>query len=187
MPLATCRFAYALAAPVLLLACAGAPERATTSYETDASTSSPAAPANDESVRQDLERVRAVTDKFHDIDAAYKAGYPRTQPGCLDNPPQGGMGLHYVNESLVDDALDVEHPEILVYAPTVGGKPKLVGVEYIVPLSQWESEEPPRIFDQPLKRSEELKIWYLHVWAWEENRNGLFADWNPAAGCTGSP
>lgn len=93
------------------------------------------------------------------------------------------MGLHYVNESLVDDALDVEHPEILVYAPTVGGKPKLVGVEYIVPLSQWESEEPPRIFDQPLKRSEELKIWYLHVWAWEENRNGLFADWNPAVTC----
>ncbi|MGH7573390.1 MAG: hypothetical protein ACREMK_16340, partial [Gemmatimonadota bacterium] len=63
------------------------------------------------------------------------------------------------------------------------GKPKLVGVEYIVPLSQWEREQAPRIFDRALKRSEALKIWYLHVWAWEENSNGLFADWNPAVVC----
>ncbi|MGH7587021.1 MAG: hypothetical protein ACRELU_00325 [Gemmatimonadota bacterium] len=137
----------------------------------------------DEDAMPNLERVRVATEKFHDINAAYAAGYPRTAPNCLDNPPQGGMGLHYVNSSLLDDSLDVEHPEILVYAPTTGGKPKLVGVEYIVPLSQWDREEPPRIFDRDLKRSEALKIWYLHVWAWEENRNGLFADWNPAVVC----
>ncbi|HET6340992.1 MAG TPA: hypothetical protein VFG78_02280 [Gemmatimonadota bacterium] len=149
----------------------------------DGSTASAEAAVYDEGARSNLERVRAATEKFHDINDAYAAGYPRTAPNCLDNPPQGGMGLHYVNSSLLDDSLDVEHPEILVYAPTTGGKPKLAGVEYIVPLSQWDREDPPRIFDRDLKRSEALKIWYLHVWAWEENRNGLFADWNPAVVC----
>jgi len=182
MSLATRRLAFAaLAAPALMLA--GAPEDSTASYEADVSTSSPAAAVRDEDVMRNLERVRAVTEKFHDINAAYAAGYPRTVPHCLENPPQGGMGLHYVNSSLLDDSLDVEHPEILVYAPTTVGKPKLVRVEYIVPLSEWDREEPPRIFDRDLKRSESLKIWYLHVWAWEENRNGLFADWNPAVVC----
>ena len=93
------------------------------------------------------------------------------------------MGLHYVNKDLLDDHLDVEHPEILVYAPTSSGAPRLVGVEYIVPLSKWSAPEAPRIFGQELKRSEALKIWYLHVWSWEENEKGLFADWNPAVQC----
>jgi hypothetical protein len=131
----------------------------------------------------DLERVRAATTRFHDIAAAHAAGYPSTVPHCLENQPEGGMGLHYVHQSLLDDHLDVEHPEILVYAPTNRGAPKLVGVEYIVPLSQWNNQEAPQIFGQELKRSEALKIWYLHVWSWEENSNGLFADWNPAVRC----
>lgn len=93
------------------------------------------------------------------------------------------MGHHYVNRTLFDDRLDVEHPEILLYAPTPDGKLKLVAVEYIIPLAQWKREQAPRIFGQPLKRSEELKLWYLHVWVWEPNSAGLFADWNPVVKC----
>jgi hypothetical protein len=28
-----------------------------------------------------------------------------------------------------------------------------------------------------------LGIWYLHVWIWEPNPSGLFADWNPSVTC----
>ena len=170
-----------LALTPMALACAGVPDSARSPNGSEASNPAPDTSFHRDDVDHDLERVRAVTEKFHDIAAAHAAGYPKTAPHCLDNPPQGGMGLHYVNPELVDDVLDVEHPEILVYAPTVGGRPKLAGVEYIVPLSR--SETPPRIFGRDLKRSEPLQIWYLHVWAWEENRNGLFADWNPAVVC----
>lgn len=172
----------ALTSSALLLACAAGPER-TAALEDGGTASVTAGDTYSESVIRDLERVRSVTMKYHDIDAAYQDGYPRSVPQCLDNPPEGGMGLHYINSALVDDSLNVEHPEILVYAPIPGGKPKLVGVEYMVPLSQWDDPQPPRIFDRPLKRSEALQIWYLHVWAWEANRNGLFADWNPAVVC----
>ena len=94
------------------------------------------------------------------------------------------MGHHYVNRAFLDDKLDVERPEILVYAPGEA-KPKLAGVEYIIPYRVWDREkEAPEIFGQKLKRSDELNIWYLHVWAWEKNEAGLFADWNPAVHCS---
>lgn len=146
--------------------------------------SSPDAMAYGADVVRDLERVRAATDEFHDIAAAHAAGYPTRVPGCLENPPAGGMGLHYVHPDRLDDHLDVEHPEILVYAPTSSGKPKLVGVEYVVPFSaRGPDEEAPRIFGRSLKRAPRLRLWYLHVWVWERNSNGLFADWNPAVKC----
>ncbi len=152
--------------------------------DTKLSASFPDATPYGEEVVRDLERVRAVTDAFHDIAVAHAAGYPRTVPGCLENPPEGGMGLHYVHPDLLDDQLDVEHPEILVYAPTNGDKPKLVGVEYVVPFSaRGPDQEAPRIFGRALKPSQALRLWYLHVWAWERNRDGLFADWNPAVQC----
>jgi hypothetical protein len=34
-----------------------------------------------------------------------------------------------------------------------------------------------------LRREDNLKIWYLHVWAWLDNRKGVFADFHPAAQC----
>jgi hypothetical protein len=138
----------------------------------------------------ELERIRDATRAFHDVTAAHVAGYPTTVPGCLENPPHGGMGHHYMHPGLMDDELDLERPEILVYAPTgegdtAEGHLKLVGVEYVVPFSAWprDADEVPRILGHDLKPSDGLQIWYLHVWVWEENRNGLFADWNPAVRC----
>jgi hypothetical protein len=135
------------------------------------------------SVQVDLERVRTATYAYRDIGVAHSAGFPTTTPACLENQPAGGMGQHYVDRRILDDQLDVERPEILVYAPTSDGKQKLVGVEYIIPLSKWQKQEAPRIFGRSLKRSEQLQLWYLHVWAWEKNDAGLFADWNPAVKC----
>jgi len=136
----------------------------------------------DAHVRRDLSRLRAATAPYHDIGAAHAAGFPTNKPNCLSSPT-GGMGLHYVDRRLLDDQLDVLKPEILLYAPVSEGKHKLVAVEYIIPLSRWQSDRPPEIFGQSLKRSEELKLWYLHVWAWEQNSQGLFADWNPSVKC----
>lgn len=138
----------------------------------------------------ELERIRDATRAFHDLTAAHAAGYPTKVPRCLENPPQGGMGHHYMHPDLMDDQLEVERPEILLYAPTGEGDPaegdlKLTGVEYIVPFTAWprDADEPPHILGRDLKPSEGLQLWYLHVWVWEENRNGLFADWNPAVRC----
>jgi len=135
----------------------------------------------------DLERVRTATRPFRDTAAAHAAGYPiATLPPCLSDATAGGMGHHYVNRALVDDRLEVEHPEILLYAPADGGKLKLVAVEYIVPYRLAPREgDAPRIFGRALLPTDELKVWHLHVWAWEKNSAGLFADWNPAVKCGG--
>lgn len=153
-----------------------------------AHTPAPAVPMADPGVTGDLQRVRAATKAFRDIAAAQAAGFPTATPTCLSNPTAGGMGHHYVNRAQVDGKLDVEHPEILLYAPAGGGKMKLVAVEYIVPYRILPREaEAPRIFGQTLRQSDELKLWYLHVWAWETNTAGLFADWNPAVKCDAGP
>ena len=141
-------------------------------------------PAVDPTIAGDLERLRTATAPFRDLGAAQAAGYPTATPPCLADSAQGGMGHHYVNRAHVDGRLDLEHPEILLYAPASNGKPKLVAVEYIIPYRILSRDaEAPIIFGQALRRSDPLKLWYLHVWVWEENPAGLFADWNPKVTC----
>lgn len=139
----------------------------------------------DRSIANDLERVRKATKAFQDTAAAHAAGYPTaTMTACLSDSSAGGMGHHFVNRALLVDSLDLERPQILLYAPAPGGKLKLVAVEYIIPYSLHPREaEAPRIFGRPLRQNDPLKLWNLHVWAWEENPAGLFAEWNPAVHC----
>jgi hypothetical protein len=135
-------------------------------------------------VQRDLERVRSVTAPFRDIAAAQAAGWPTATPPCLANAMLGGMGHHYVNRAHVDAKLELEKPEILLYAPDSAGKQRLIAVEYVIPYRLLSRDAtPPKIFGQELRRSDELSLWYLHVWAWAENKNGLFADWNPDVKC----
>ena len=134
-------------------------------------------------LEQDLNRIREATRPFHDMEAAQRAGYPSMLPQCIENQPEGGMGHHYTHAGYMDDKLELEKPEILVYAPTRNAKPRFAGVEYVVPYSAWTKTEAPRILGQSLKRSDSLQIWYLHVWLWEANEKGIFADWNPSVSC----
>ena len=136
-----------------------------------------------ESVDRDVERVRKATGKFKNLDRAAAAGYDRDVKDCIANPPQGGMGFHHAKGALMDDRLKVDEPEILVYERLPGGEYRLNGVEYIVPIPAWTKDEPPKIMGQPLKKAPRLGIWYLHVWVWEPNPSGLFADWNPNVKC----
>lgn len=134
------------------------------------------------SIDRSIERARAATERFKDAQEAVGAGYRHTNH-CVENPPHGGMGLHFINQELLDTTLEVEKPEVLVYEQRPDGSYKLNGVEYLVPISAWTSESPPRIMGQALKRSDRLGLWYLHVWIWEPSPSGVFADWNPRVKC----
>jgi len=138
----------------------------------------------DANVRRDIETLRAATNKYHDLTAAEADGYPSKLPMCVADSTMGGMGHHYIDRKLFDEKLEIEHPEMLIYAPAPGGKVELVAVEYVVPYRVLPStEKAPRLFGQELKRYDEFKYWSLHVWAWRRNAAGLFADWNPAVKC----
>jgi hypothetical protein len=135
-------------------------------------------------VARDVERIRAVTAAFQSLDSAVAAGYSRNGGSCVENQPQGAMGYHHVNESLLDDLIEVERPEMLVYERLPDGAYRLNGVEYIVPFSvRPATSEPPTVMGQPLKPAPGLNLWYRHVWVWLDNPSGLFADWNPLVKC----
>lgn len=136
-------------------------------------------------VRRDIETLRNATMNFQDVGKAQAVGYPTALPKCIDDSTMGGMGRHYFDRARYDGTLDVARPEMLIYAPDATGKPdKLVAVEYVVPFTVLPStSKPPRLFGQELRRHEEFKYWYLHVWAWKHNKAGLFADWDPSIKC----
>jgi hypothetical protein len=135
-------------------------------------------------VRDGLVQVRAATARFNNLDSAVAAGYPREVSRCLSDAHHGAMGFHHLNRALLDAKVEVERPEILLYERLDDGRDVLTGVEYIVPYSRWPRDSvAPTVLGQDLVRSDDLRLWYLHMWAWKANDLGLFADWNPAVRC----
>jgi hypothetical protein len=107
---------------------------------------------------------------------------------CLADPEHGAMGYHHINRAYVDKTLEIERPEILLYERLADGSYALNGVEYIVPYRVWPPDSvPPRIMGRELARSDDLKLWYMHMWVWKRNAAGLFANWNPDAACRKPP
>ena len=131
----------------------------------------------------ELAELRRVTARFHDFDAALDAGWSAQITGCMSNPGVGAMGFHYGNPAFIDGNARVDEPELLLYAPDAHGRMRLVGIEYIVPLTAWTSPEPPRLFGQDFHVNAAFQIWALHAWVWEHNPSGMFADWNPRVTC----
>lgn len=136
--------------------------------------------------------VRQATQRFVDVNAATAAGYGPFL-GCVTGPDQGAMGVHYVNGGLVGDGLiDATQPEALIYEPSAGGM-KLVGVEYIVDAGAWMATHsgPPVLEGQVFQlvnapnRFGLAAFFELHVWAWRDNPNGAFVDWNLRVSCEG--
>ncbi|HSM61117.1 MAG TPA: hypothetical protein VK849_09990 [Longimicrobiales bacterium] len=130
-----------------------------------------------------LAELRRATARFHRLEAAMAAGWSEQITPCLENPSAGGMGFHYANLALFDGQVNVTEPEALVYAPWRNGEVRLVAVEYIVPLGAWQGADPPELLGQQFHRNDAVGIWALHVWLWQHNPNGLFADWNPRISC----
>ena len=53
------------------------------------------------------------------------------------------MGVHYIDESLLDATVDITRPEALVYELDGNGAiTGLVAHEYIVPVDAWTATEP---------------------------------------------
>lgn len=144
-------------------------------------------PTEDARVVSGLSRLRAATAPFKNLDSAVAAGYVRNVPECLVHEHHGAMGYHHVNRALADATVDVEHPEILLYERLTNGDYRLNGVEFIVPYRAWPRDStPPVLMGRPLKHEDNLNLWYMHVWAWTNNADGLFADFNPAVQCPDS-
>lgn len=136
--------------------------------------------------QDDLARANLATAAYQDVEEAEADGWGSTlgpgegSLGCFEDPERGGMGVHYLKGSLLDDELDVATPEALVYElDHDGAVVGLVGLEYIVPVDAWTGEEPPMLFGRPLHRHPSLPLWVLHAWVWKDNPSGVFADFNP--------
>jgi hypothetical protein len=131
----------------------------------------------------DRAAAQLATAAFQDVAVAEAAGYASTIDtlGCFQDPELGGMGVHYLDEALMDDAVDIAHPEALVYELRADGTiDGLVAHEYIVPVEAWTEAEPPTLFDVDFHRHPTLPLWVLHTWIWKDDVAGVFADWNPA-------
>ena len=131
----------------------------------------------------DRSAAMRATAGFQDVAVAEGAGYVSSMNtlGCFQNPGTGGMGLHYINDGLMDGIVDITEPEALVYELDASGQiAGLVGHEYIVPIDAWTSNRPPRLFGMDFHRHPTLPLWVLHTYLWKANPAGVFADWNPA-------
>src|SRR5262249_28328019 len=138
-----------------------------------------------------INAVREATEQFKDPAAAEAAGYGLTF-GCVSGGDYGAMGLHFVNGPLVADGeLDVTRPEIILYEPLPSGRARITGADYLVLADAWTPKhaEPPKLlgqlfhfFDSP-NRFGLPPFYTLHVWAWKENPNGSFTNWNPNVSC----
>jgi hypothetical protein len=134
--------------------------------------------------------VRNATRQFIDVNNAGPDYGPAF--GCVTGPDHGAMGIHYINGALVGDGeIDARHPEALIYEP-VGHRRRLVGVEYIVDAETWLSTHdntPPQLEGQAFQfvgspnRYGIPAFFELHVWAWRDNPNGAFVDWNNNVTC----
>ena len=138
-----------------------------------------------------VEVVREATRDFRDPAVAMAAGYGSTG-SCVSGPEVGAMGVHFANGPLIGDAaVDAQHPELLIYEQR-GGRLRLVGVEFLVIAAAWDAANagPPVLLGQHFQlvgspnRYRLPPFYELHVWAWRENPNGAFVDWNPAVSCT---
>ncbi len=95
----------------------------------------------------------------------------------LGVPSTAGMGIHYINMSLVDATLDPLEPEAIQFGPDG----EVWNVEYLTP----PQDEPQEILGETLTYVEEVDLDALHLWV-IDNPNGQFADFNPAVDC-GAP
>ena len=178
-----------LAAAALVAACDAATPVSTAPASIESSPTLTAAMGNlspDElspELLQDLARARAATARFQRFAAADDAEYDLLfLDMCMENQPTGGMGYHYVNVGLLDDVVEVAHPEAVMYEPGPNGQLQLVGLEYVIPAGAWTSEDPPVLFGQEFTLNQ-FDLWALHVWIWKNNPSGIFNDWNPNVSC----
>jgi hypothetical protein len=148
----------------------------------------------DPQVLLDLAKVRQATVKYHDENVALSDGFIRT-PACVEELGLGGMGIHFIHPArLMDPAINLLEPEILLYLETEEGM-KLLGVEYWFSIGAPDTPVPDpappspilfgRPFDGPMEGHEpgQPPHYDLHAWIWQANPSGIFAPFNPNVSC----
>jgi hypothetical protein len=143
-----------------------------------------------------IEEVRDATARFRDINVAIGEGWAPATP-CVSGPDAGAMGVHFNQPTRkADGTVTADAPQFLIYEPTANGAMRLVGVEFLVTVSDWENRNGavPAVLDGnlmnlvPTPNRYGLPAFYeLHVWAWEGNPQGSFADWNTRVNCDRQP
>jgi hypothetical protein len=94
------------------------------------------------------------------------------------------MGVHYVSEKLLKaDAIDIAHPQAVMYEPGADGKMTLIAVEYITSKGPAALQGQLFNFLGAPNRYGLGPFYELHVWAWKSNPRGAFADMNPNVTC----
>ena len=145
-------------------------------------------------------KVRSATRRFEDINVALSEGWVQGTP-CVSGPDFGAMGVHFILPARVNAAvLDAEYPEALIYEPLENGAFRLVGVEFIILADLWKANNkdnknpgPPALegtllnFVPSPNRYGLPDFYEIHVWAFEHNPNGSFADWNARVVCDMQP
>jgi hypothetical protein len=135
--------------------------------------------------------VRNGTRQYIDVNNAVAAGYGSFL-GCVAGTDHGAMGIHYVNGTLLANlTLDPAQPQALIYEPN-NGKMTLVGVEFILDSASWlaaNNNVAPVLDGQvfnfvPAPNRFAINSFFeLHVWAWRDNPQGSFVDWNNVVTC----
>lgn len=143
------------------------------------------------------ELVRQGTARFRNINVAFAEGYAAATT-CVSGPEAGAMGVHLVHidngapDKVADGVLNPTEPEALIYEPQSDGSYRLVGVEFLQIFQDWSDRKkkgPPSVSGQLMNlvgfpnRYGLPSFYELHVWAWENNPKGAFADWNNQVTC----
>ncbi|MGE0442289.1 MAG: hypothetical protein AB7L66_11260 [Gemmatimonadales bacterium] len=145
-----------------------------------APTAAPAATGGD----RDLATLRNATAPFKDLSRAVAAGYVAEVKDCIVHEHHGAMGYHHINRANIARDLAVDRPQFLLYERRDDGSYRLNGVEFILPYRLWPRDTvAPVLMGRTLKHEDSFQYWYLHVWAWNENPEGTFADFHPAVAC----
>ena len=147
-----------------------------------------------------VQTVRAATEKFKDVTNVAGPGpdYALTF-GCVSGGDFGAMGLHYLKGSILHDGeIDKNDPEIILFEPTRDGGIRITGADFVVPVAAWDAAHaiPPAVHAPPPELGGQLfhlfdapnrfgldPFYTLHVWAWKDNPNGTFVNWNPDVSC----
>jgi hypothetical protein len=139
-----------------------------------------------------LQDVRQGTKQFVNVNNATAAGYGPFL-GCVTGTDHGAMGIHYVNGTVLStNALNPAMPTALIYEPQANGALRLVGVEFIVDATTWlaaNNNTPPVLEGQVFNyvgapnRFNINSFFELHVWAWRDNPQGSYVDWNNNVSC----
>jgi hypothetical protein len=129
-----------------------------------------------------VDKVRMANDRFKDVSVAVSEGYAPIP--CASGVDGGAMGVHYVSEKLLKaDAVDIAHPQAVMYEPGADGKMALIAVEYITSKGPAALQGQLFNFTGAPNRYGLGPFYELHVWAWKSNPRGAFADMNPNVSC----